>query len=293
VLGSRLAYVIEKWDTQFAGRANLLGEIFNVTSGGLIYYGGVVLAVAAILGYLLWRRLPVRRYLDIITPSLMLGLAFGRAGCLLNGCCYGGPTRADFPLAMTFPYASEPLLKFGDSTNRFGAASVTPVFAAQAYLRHEDSARGRALPGWLWRGPAGEGGLKLPVELSPDQAAQAAVVRSWPVQPAQIFGIINALLICGALLWLSRLRKAEGVVFAAMLVMYAPTRFVLESIRGDNPNVQWTHNQITSVATVILGLILWAVLRRMPASAGAFARQRSAPQQAQKRKSSKKRKGKP
>ena len=31
----------------------------------------------------------------------MIGLALGRIGCLLNGCCYGGQT--DWPWAVTFP----------------------------------------------------------------------------------------------------------------------------------------------------------------------------------------------
>ena len=43
---------------------------------------------------------------DVIAPSMVLGLAIGRLGCLLNGCCYGG--QCDLPWAMTFPYGSPP-----------------------------------------------------------------------------------------------------------------------------------------------------------------------------------------
>src|SRR5208283_2275089 len=39
-----------------------------------------------------------------IAPSMLLGLALGRVGCLLNGCCFGGP--CDLPWKMTFPWNS-------------------------------------------------------------------------------------------------------------------------------------------------------------------------------------------
>jgi len=37
----------------------------------------------------------------VLAPSIALGYVFGRAGCLMNGCCYGRPT--DLPWAITFP----------------------------------------------------------------------------------------------------------------------------------------------------------------------------------------------
>ena len=61
ILGARIAYAIENWRT-----FDSLGDVLNVTSGGLIYYGGVGLATALVLAYLRIKRLPIRRYLDII-----------------------------------------------------------------------------------------------------------------------------------------------------------------------------------------------------------------------------------
>ncbi len=133
IVGARIAFVIERWDEQFAGAP--LIETLNITSGGLIYYGGVALATAMVLAYLLWRRLPVRRYLDIIAPSLMLGLAFGRAGCLLNGCCYGGRCASDWALAMEFPMYSRPLVELGGGAGPFseGTDAPSPPYAEQFY----------------------------------------------------------------------------------------------------------------------------------------------------------------
>jgi phosphatidylglycerol:prolipoprotein diacylglycerol transferase len=42
----------------------------------------------------------------VIAPSLALGVAFGRIGCFLNGCCYGD--RCDLPWALRFPKGSIP-----------------------------------------------------------------------------------------------------------------------------------------------------------------------------------------
>lgn len=132
VVGARLAYVIQHWD-YFGRSGNLLGEMLDITSGGLIYYGGLGLATAMVLGYLAIKRLPVRRYLDILAVSIMVGLAFGRAGCFLNGCCYGAVCDEHWPLAMKFPMFSKPLLKVGDGENPYshGTVSASPPYAAQ------------------------------------------------------------------------------------------------------------------------------------------------------------------
>ena len=41
--------------------------------------------------------------MDIMTPSLALGLALGRVGCLLNGCCFGNVACTDNCPAIHFP----------------------------------------------------------------------------------------------------------------------------------------------------------------------------------------------
>ncbi len=286
VAGARVAYVIEQWDLQFRDAPDRLTKIFDITSGGLIYYGGVALAIAMVVIYLLLRRLPMRRFLDIVAPALMIGLAFGRMGCLLNGCCYGGRVRDDFSFGMRFGYASRPLVMLDGDANMFGGASVSPAFADQvARLPSEGGMDLADLPAWLplrdaqgnlarySKGPyAGRPMPRSPDELTDEQAAEAVHLHTLPLQPAQPLGIINALLIAGLLMWFSRIRRREGQVFLLMLILYPITRFVLEVIRGDNPHDllagQLTHNQYVSIIIVMLALIAWYALRRLPASAG-------------------------
>jgi prolipoprotein diacylglyceryl transferase len=128
VAGARIAYVIENHRDFHS-----LGSMLNVTSGGLIYYGGVAGATLVLLIYMRVKRLSLRRYLDILSVSLMVGLAFGRAGCFVNGCCYGGACSEDWPLATHFPMFSKPLVKVDSSPGPFsaGTEAPSPVFASQ------------------------------------------------------------------------------------------------------------------------------------------------------------------
>ena len=43
---------------------------------------------------------------DVLTPSLVLGMAIGRIGCFFNGCCFGG--QCDLPWLLRFPWGSPP-----------------------------------------------------------------------------------------------------------------------------------------------------------------------------------------
>jgi len=100
VVGARLFYVVHHFD-KFQKH---LHEVFYIWLGGLELLGGVILAITIIFFYLLYHKLPIRHYLDILAIGLMLALAFGRIGCFLNGCCFGKPT--ELPWAVRFPYNS-------------------------------------------------------------------------------------------------------------------------------------------------------------------------------------------
>lgn len=86
LVGARLAYVVffpdEFWEDP-------LGTLFS--NGGLVWYGGMLGVTLAIIIFTTWKRLSLWKFSDIIIPPAALGLAIGRIGCLMAGCCYGGP----------------------------------------------------------------------------------------------------------------------------------------------------------------------------------------------------------
>ncbi len=74
-------------------RADPGALIFSRT--GFVFLGGFVGAAASCIVWLKWHELPVLRVGDIVAPSLAIGHAFGRIGCHLAGCCWGGVCGID------------------------------------------------------------------------------------------------------------------------------------------------------------------------------------------------------
>jgi phosphatidylglycerol:prolipoprotein diacylglycerol transferase len=104
LIGARALYVISYWDRLVEKPLYPNApwtEIFMVQRGGLVFYGGLIGAVAAGLIYVWKAKIPLWKFADAMAPSIALGYVPGRIGCLMNGCCYGRPT--DLPWAIRFP----------------------------------------------------------------------------------------------------------------------------------------------------------------------------------------------
>lgn len=97
VVGSRIAYVLPHWN-EFQARP---WTVIAVWEGGLTFYGGVLLAVPVGFFYMWRNHLPIWRTADLVAPAFAIGIFFGRIGCLLNGCCFGLPTK--LPWGITYP----------------------------------------------------------------------------------------------------------------------------------------------------------------------------------------------
>lgn len=95
--GARLAFVIINWE-QYADRPL---DIVKTWEGGLVMYGGLILAL--LLGAWKAKKLgmPGWQSADYGLTAGFLGQAIGRVGCLMVGDDYGRPT--DVPWAITFP----------------------------------------------------------------------------------------------------------------------------------------------------------------------------------------------
>ncbi len=101
VLGARLFFVVQHRET-----IRQFWDVFKVWEGGIVLYGSGLGAAAGFFLYR-WRRpFPVLPALDVIAPSIALGIALGRVGCFLNGCCHGDP--CGLPWAVEFPAQTSP-----------------------------------------------------------------------------------------------------------------------------------------------------------------------------------------
>jgi prolipoprotein diacylglyceryltransferase len=101
--GARITYMVQyevPWQ-----------NFFRIWEGGIVLYGGIV---TGILAFLLFYRIVLRRLgvslwklADAAGPGLALGIALGRVGCFLNGCCYGHVAPESCP-SVAFPVLTCP-----------------------------------------------------------------------------------------------------------------------------------------------------------------------------------------
>lgn len=114
--GARIFYVVQFYSQEFAGHPWIW--MLRIDRGGLVFYGGFILATAAVLIYSHCHKLDTLRLLDIFSPALALAHGFGRVGCFLTGCCFGRP--GDVPWAVTYPVQSA-------AWRLYGTAALHPV----------------------------------------------------------------------------------------------------------------------------------------------------------------------
>ncbi|MBN2023829.1 MAG: prolipoprotein diacylglyceryl transferase [Pirellulales bacterium] len=291
ILGARAFYVIEYWsDFHKPTLGATLAAVANITLGGLVVYGSLLGGLAAMFIFLRARRLPALVVCDRLAPCLVLGLAIGRVGCLMNGCCFGGP--CDHAWALRFPpdsqvYESQASgglfhgMKLGED-----AGEPTTVIeiepdgpAARAGLRPGDRIVGvegrpvesaRDLRSALLLAYFEERPLALRTAGGRDaqMAAVPIAPRSLPVTPTQPLATINALAIMLFLLACEPFCRRDGQLFAILLTLYPITRFILEIIRTDEHAVFDTSlsiSQNVSILVLVGIVVFWIFVFRQPA----------------------------
>lgn len=257
VVGARLFFVVHHFE-QFRG--NLLG-IVATWRGGLEFLGGVIVATGLLLIYLRYHKLPVRRYLDIIVIGLMMGLAFGRIGCFLNGDCFGKPTS--LPWGVRFPYGSFVYIsQINPDLKRNRAVPHLHLPQADYFFSYDEQGKWYPRP------------LEDLTEMQRHEVTRGRY-RCLAVHPSQLYSSANALLLCFILylFWRKGLTRANsglapkrlsrpGSITALMLILYGITRFLIEFIRDDNPYefASLTISQILGIVMIISGTALLTLL---------------------------------
>jgi phosphatidylglycerol:prolipoprotein diacylglycerol transferase len=97
LIGSRLFYILINASHYLKNPL----DIFKIWEGGLVFYGGLLLAVPTVIWYIKKNSLGVWSIADTFAPSIAIGHAIGRLGCFFAGCCYGKPAEG-LPWAVTF-----------------------------------------------------------------------------------------------------------------------------------------------------------------------------------------------
>jgi phosphatidylglycerol:prolipoprotein diacylglycerol transferase len=97
IVGARLFHVVDQWDYYVRDPIQML----KVNEGGLAIYGTIVGGPLAGAIYT-WRKgLNVARLADVAAAPLILGMAIGRIGDIINGEHHGAHAQG-FPLAVVY-----------------------------------------------------------------------------------------------------------------------------------------------------------------------------------------------
>lgn len=93
LIGAKLLYLIVSVDVYWlAGKSlkeNLRYWLFLFSSGGLVFYGGLIGAALGALRYCTHFKVKAAESFETVVPSVPLFHFFGRLGCFAAGCCYG------------------------------------------------------------------------------------------------------------------------------------------------------------------------------------------------------------
>jgi phosphatidylglycerol---prolipoprotein diacylglyceryl transferase len=230
LLGARLF----SWFFYFPPGISLWQALTNA-GGGMVFYGGMIFGLLTVILYAHLTRLALSNLLDVFAPGLALGLALGRVGCFLAGCCWGDLCISPAEL----------------SSNSLSSSAwqvrTVPLLSGQSFP-------------FAVRFPPGSGAYQQHSKLGlVDQNA----TESKPVHPVQLYETVLALALCLVLHRRFDCRRWPGHVFCLLLLNYAVIRFATEFLRGDNRPIYLglTLSQIISLAMAAFAGLVWVHCR--------------------------------
>ncbi|MBU1905778.1 MAG: prolipoprotein diacylglyceryl transferase [Candidatus Omnitrophica bacterium] len=131
IIGARVFYVIENLKYYLVDPIGMI----MLQRGGLSWFGGLIAGVLVASLYIRKKKLQIFKVLDLIMPFVALGQAIGRIGCLLNGCCYGIPSR----FGIYFPGHESPLVP----TQIYSSLILLLIFISLRFLQDRTHKQGQ------------------------------------------------------------------------------------------------------------------------------------------------------
>jgi phosphatidylglycerol:prolipoprotein diacylglycerol transferase len=122
IVGAKAYYVLLNWPRLMS---DPMGLVF--ARGGLVWYGGFLLATVLVIWEIHRQKLPWPKTADLAAPGLALAYAVGRIGCFLVGDDWGLPTAS--PLGIRFPQGT-PASSVANIEQQFGI-TVDPALIEQ------------------------------------------------------------------------------------------------------------------------------------------------------------------
>lgn len=105
IVGARILFVMLNWGPSKENGPGFVShpvDAFKIWEGGLSLHGGLLAGILFLAWWTRRNKVSMLALGDVCAPSWALGYIFGRIGCFLNGCCYGGTCDPRLPWAMKF-----------------------------------------------------------------------------------------------------------------------------------------------------------------------------------------------
>ena len=176
--------------------------LLKIRQGGLVAYGGMIGGFLASWYNCRKSGIALLRWADVSAPSVVLGTAITRVGCLLFGCDYGA--RPGVAWAIRFP-----------GPNPDAAMQLFPaggLHGSPAWQHHIDQFH----------------------------LAVSSFQQSYPVHPTQIYESLAGLSLFVILMLIRRYRTFSGQVFLAWVLGYGILRPLIETVRADEDRGLYT-----------------------------------------------------
>lgn len=122
IVGAKGYYVLLNYEQLMSDPAGLI-----FSRGGLVWYGGFLLATALIIREIRKQKMSVPATADLMAPALALAYAVGRIGCFLVGDDWGLPTDSAF--GVRFPRGAPPTTV--ENIEQMFGITVDPELVAQ------------------------------------------------------------------------------------------------------------------------------------------------------------------
>lgn len=131
IVGSRLLYIVVEYKEYISNPL----RIFKVWEGGLVFYGGFIMAMAVVIIYIRKHEMNLWKVGDILAPSVAIGQGVGRLGCFFAGCCYGRETDVSWAVIFKDPNTLAPMDVHLHPTQLYDSANGFIIFAILLILR--------------------------------------------------------------------------------------------------------------------------------------------------------------
>lgn len=250
--GAKIFNAFETWEQFIQDPIDSL-----LSSSGLTFYGGLIVATIALWIYARRIKLDFRYLCDAAAPGLILAYGIGRLGCQISGDGDWGIYNSAYTTndMGKVVYTVEPF----ESQVRANHEHVYRHFSKDETIPHKFVKGPDFLPTWLFAYNYPHNVHSVGVPLKQCKGRYCAVLPI-PVFPTPVYEFGMSLIIFGILWRLRRKMKVPLGLFSIYLIFNGVERFFIEQIRV-NYKYDWgfmqpTQAEIIAVCIVLAGIIL-------------------------------------